>query len=112
MRSLSSRDDGVFGYLPNKAITLQLEFSSVNSLTKVRVLWTACIALFISAAVGLRWGAKISIALLPAPQRAFADAELLHSIWIKRSVFLFLTCAVCGILGIYYSLRASDASER
>lgn len=78
----------------------------------VRVLWSACIALFASAIVGLRWGAQISIALLPQPQRDIADAELLHSIWIKRSIFLLLLCAVCGVLGIYFSLRASDPRER
>lgn len=81
----------------------------MNFLTKTRVLWTACIALFISAVVGLRWGAQISIAMLPAPQRAYADAELLRSVWITRSVFLFILCAVCGLLGIYYSLRASES---
>lgn len=81
---------------------------AVNFLTRVRLLWTACIALFVSAVVGLRWGAQISIAMLPAPQRAFADAELLHSVWVTRSIFLFLVCAVCGVLGIYYSLRASE----
>lgn len=80
----------------------------MNFLTKTHVLWTACIALFISAVVGLRWGAKISIALLPASQRAYADAELLHSVWIARSIFLLILCAVCGLLGIYYSLRASE----
>ena len=84
----------------------------MNFLTRVRLLWTACIALFVSAVVGLRWGAQISIAMLPKPQRAFADAELLHSIWITRSIFLFLLSAICGLFGIYYSLRASDASER
>ena len=80
----------------------------MNFLTKVRLLWTACIALFVSAVVGLRWGAQISIALLPMPQRAYADAELLRSVWITRSIFLFILCAVCGLLGIYYSLRASE----
>jgi hypothetical protein len=80
----------------------------VNFLTKVRLLWTACIALFVSAVVGLRWGAQISIALLPRPERVYADAELLRSVWITRSIFLFILCAVCGLLGIYYSLRASE----
>lgn len=80
----------------------------MNFLTKVRLLWTACIALFVSAIVGLRWGAQISIALLPKPQRVYADAELLRSVWITRSIFLFILCAVCGLLGIYYSLRASE----
>lgn len=80
----------------------------MNFLTKVRLLWTACIALFVSAVVGLRWGAQISIALLPKPQRVYADAELLRSVWITRSIFLFILCAVCGLLGIYYSLRASE----
>ena len=84
----------------------------MKSIHTVRVLWTACIALFISALVGLRWGAQISIALLPPPQRIFADAELLHSIWIKRSIFLFLMCAGCGVLGVFFSLRAADVRER
>ena len=80
----------------------------MNFLTRVRLLWTASVALFVSAVVGLGWGAKISIALLPAAQRAAADAELLHSFWVTRSVFLFLLSAICGVLGIYYSLRASE----
>ena len=80
----------------------------MNFLTKVRLLWTACISLFISAVVGLRWGAQISIAMLPAAQREAADPTLLHSIWVARSIFLFLTSAICGLLGIYYSLRASE----
>ena len=80
----------------------------MNLLTKVRLLWTACIALFISAVVGLRWGAQISIAMLPATKRDAADPTLLHSIWVTRSIFLFLTSAICGLLGIYYSLRASE----
>ncbi|HWY68448.1 MAG TPA: hypothetical protein VNX88_07265 [Terriglobales bacterium] len=84
----------------------------MNSLARVRILWTACIALFVSAIVGLRWGAQISIAMLPKPQRAFADAELLHSVWITRSIFLFLASAVCGVFGVYYSLRASELSDR
>jgi hypothetical protein len=25
-----------------------------------------------------------------------------------RSIFLFLLCAVCGVLGVYFSVRASD----
>ena len=74
----------------------------------VRVFWSACVAFFIAAAIGLRWGAQISIALLPPSQRFYADADLLHSIWIKRSIFLFLLCAVCGVLGIYFSLRAAE----
>ena len=78
----------------------------------VRIFWSACVALFASALVGLRWGAQISIALLPQPQRAYADADLLHSVWIKRSIFLFILCALCGVLGIYFSLRAADARQR
>ena len=78
----------------------------------VRALWSACIALFVSAIVGLKWGAQISIALLPRVERGYADADLLHSIWIKRSIFLFLLCAICGLLGIYFSLRAADAQQR
>lgn len=74
----------------------------------VRVFWSACIVLFIAALVGLRWGAQISIALLSPPQRIYADPDLLHSIWIKRSIGLFLLCAFCGVMGIYFSLRASD----
>ena len=85
-----------------------LRFCAVNFLTKVRLLWTACIALFISAVVGLHWGAQISIAMLPAAQREYADPAVLHSVWITRSIFLFLLCAICGLLGIYYSLRASE----
>jgi hypothetical protein len=50
--------------------------------------------------------------MLPKPQRAFADAELLHSVWITRSIFLFLASAVCGVFGVYYSLRASELSDR
>jgi hypothetical protein len=83
----------------------------VKPLTATRIFWTACIALFISAVVGLRWGAQISIALLPAPLRSYADSDLLHNMWIKRSIFLFMLCAVCGVMGIYFSLRASDRSE-
>jgi len=81
---------------------------AVSFLTKVRLLWTACIALFISAVVGMRWGAQISIAMLPKPQRAFADAELLRILWVTRSIFLLILAAACGLLGIYYSLRASE----
>jgi hypothetical protein len=80
-------------------------------MTAVRIFWSACIALFLSAVVGLRWGAQISIALLPFPQRNYADRELLHGMWITRSIFLFLLCAVCGVLGIYFSLRASDRQQ-
>ena len=80
----------------------------MNSLNKARLLWIACVALFISAVVGLRWGAQISVAMVPAPQRAFADLEVLHSIWVTRSIFLFILCAVCGVVGIYFSLRASE----
>jgi len=80
----------------------------MNSLNKARLLWIACIALFISAVVGLRWGAKISVAMLPASQRPFADLEVLHSMWVARSIFLFIVCAICGLVGIYYSLRASE----
>lgn len=83
----------------------------MKPLTATRIFWTACIALFISAVVGLRWGAQISIALLPAQLRTYADSDLLHNMWIKRSIFLFMLCAVCGVLGIYFSLRASDRSE-
>ena len=78
----------------------------------VRVLWTSCIALFVSALVGLHWGAQISIALIPQPQRSYADADLLHAIWIKRSIFLFLLSAVCGALGIYFSVREAEARSR
>jgi hypothetical protein len=83
----------------------------VKPLTATRIFWTACIALFISAVVGLRWGAQISIALLPAQLRTYADSDLLHNMWIKRSIFLFMLCAICGVMGIYFSLRASDRSE-
>ena len=83
----------------------------MKPLTATRIFWTACIALFLSAVVGLRWGAQISIALLPAQLRTYADSDLLHNMWIKRSIFLFMLCAVCGVLGIYFSLRASDRSE-
>lgn len=77
----------------------------------VRLLWSTSVALFLAALVGLRWGAQISIALLPQ-QRPFADAELLHSVWIKRSILMLLLCALCGVLGIYVSLRASDARQK
>jgi len=83
----------------------------VKPITAVRVFWSACVALFLSAVVGLRWGAQISIALLPSPERSYADRELLRGIWVSRSIFLFLLCAVCGILGIYFSLRASDRQQ-
>ena len=83
----------------------------MKPLTATRIFWTACIALFISAVVGLRWGAQISIALLPAQMRTYADSDLLHNMWIKRSIFLFMLCAVCGVMGIYFSLRASDRGE-
>lgn len=83
----------------------------MKPLTATRIFWTACIALFISAVVGLRWGAQISIALLPAQLRSYADSDLLHNMWIKRSIFLFMLCAVCGVMGIYFSLWASDRSE-
>lgn len=84
----------------------------MNPIHGVRVFWSGCIALFVSALVGLRWGAQISIALLPPSQRLNADAELLHSVWIKRSIFFFLLCAACGVLGIYFSLKASDVHQR
>ncbi|HJX01380.1 MAG TPA: hypothetical protein VJ453_14500 [Terriglobales bacterium] len=84
----------------------------MNPLATVRILWAACIALFVSAVVGLRWGAQISIALLPTHQRASADAAVLHGVWITRSIFLFLLCAACGLLGIYFSVRAADVSRR
>jgi hypothetical protein len=74
----------------------------------VRLFWSTCIVLFIAALIGLRWGAQISIALLPPPQRLYADPDFLHSIWIKRSIGLFLLCAFCGVMGIYFSLRAAD----
>lgn len=83
----------------------------MKPLTATRIFWTACIALFISAVVGLRWGAQISIALLPEQLRTNADSDLLHNMWIKRSIFLFMLCALCGVLGIYFSLRASDKGE-
>ena len=83
----------------------------VKPIIAVRVLWPSCIALFLSALVGLHWGAQISIAMLPSQQRPYADAELLRSMWVSRSIFLFIMCAVCGVLGIYFSLRASDVSE-
>jgi len=81
-------------------------------MTAVRIFWPACIALFFSALLGLRWGAEISIAMLPPAQRPLVDAELLHSVWVSRSIFLFILCAVCGVLGIYFSLRAADVNER
>jgi hypothetical protein len=84
----------------------------VKSLTAVRILWSACAALFASALVGLRWGAQIAIAMLPSDQRAYADADLLHSIWIKRSIFLFVLCAVCGTFGIYLSIRTSEVQRK
>lgn len=78
----------------------------------VRLLWSACVLLFIAAIMGLRWGAQISLQLMPMPQRAFADAELLHSIWVKRSIAMLLLCAFCGVLGIYWSLRASEVEQK
>jgi hypothetical protein len=83
----------------------------VRPITAVRIFWSASIALFIAAIVGLRWGPQISISMLPPAQRVYADRELLHGIWISRSIFLFLMCAVCGVLGIYFSLRASDRQQ-
>ena len=83
----------------------------MNPIHGVRVFWSTCIALFVSALIGLRWGAQISIALLPPSQRFYADSELLHSIWVKRSIFLLLLCAACGVLGIYFSLKASDVHQ-
>jgi hypothetical protein len=80
----------------------------MNALTLVRILWTACIVLFLAGLAGLRWGTKLSIALLPPAQQLYADADLLHSEWIRRSIFLFLMSSVCGLLGIYFSARAAD----
>ena len=83
----------------------------MKPITAVRIFWPACIALFFSALVGLRWGAQITIAMLPPEQRPYADAELLHSMWVSRSIFLFIMCAICGVLGIYFSVRAADVNE-
>lgn len=78
----------------------------------VRISWSACVLLFAAGAIGLRWGAQISIALMPPLQRAYADADLLHGMWVNRSILLFVLSAVCGVLGIYFSLRASDVHQR
>jgi hypothetical protein len=78
----------------------------------VRLFWSACIVLFAAALVGLRWGAQISISLLPPPQHSYADPDLLHSIWIKRSIALLLLSALCGLMGIYFSLRAADIQQK
>jgi hypothetical protein len=84
----------------------------MKPLIRTRILWLACILLFAAAAIGLRWGAQISMALMPDSQRAYADAALLHGVWIKRSISLFVLSAACGVIGIYYSLKASDVRER
>jgi hypothetical protein len=77
-----------------------------------RIFSTACLLLFIAAVVGLRWGVKISIHLMQPAQRLRADTDLLRAIWINRSILLFVLCAVCGVLGIFFSLRASDVTQR
>jgi hypothetical protein len=84
----------------------------MTSLARARILWLACVLLFAAAAIGLRWGAQISIALMPSAQRVYADADLLHGMWVKRAISLFVLSAICGIAGIYYGLRASDARPR
>ncbi|HVH87409.1 MAG TPA: hypothetical protein VM912_11840 [Terriglobales bacterium] len=93
------------------ALSLGATISLVKPITAVRIFWSACVALFLSAVVGLRWGAQISIALLPSPERNYVDHDLLRSVWITRSIFLFLLCALCGVLGIYFSVRASDQRQ-
>ena len=77
----------------------------------VRISWWACVLLFAAGAIGLRWGAQISIALMPASQRAYADADLLHGMWVNRSILILVLSAVCGVLGIYFSLQASDVRQ-
>ncbi len=77
-----------------------------------RIFFTACLLLFVAAVVGLRWGVQISMDLLPTAERIRVDIDLLRAIWIKRSISLFVLCAVCGVLGIFFSLRASEVRQR
>ena len=84
----------------------------MKPIAAVRICWLFCVLLFVAAAVGLRWGAQISIAFMPASQRVYADADLLHGMWVNRCILLFVLSAICGVLGIYYSLQASDARSR
>ena len=84
----------------------------MKPIAAVRICWLFCVLLFIAAAVGLRWGVQISIALMPQSQRVYADAALLHGMWVNRSILLFVLSAVCGVLGIYFSLQASDVRQR
>ena len=84
----------------------------MSLLVAARTLWVLSITMFAAALVGLRWGVQISVRLMPAAQRQFADPELLHSVWVSRSAFFFVICAFCGLMGIYCSLRASEANHR
>jgi hypothetical protein len=77
-----------------------------------RMFSTACLLLFIAGVVGLRWGVRISLSLMQPAQRLRADTDLLHATWINRSILLFVLCAICGVLGIFFSLRASDVTDR
>lgn len=80
--------------------------------TGARVFSAACLLLFIAAVVGLRWGVRISMDLMPPAERVRADLDLLRANWITRSISLFVLSAVCGVLGIFFSLRASDVPRR
>lgn len=84
----------------------------MKPIAAVRICWLFCVLLFVAAAVGLRWGAQISIALMPQAQRVYADSALLHGMWINRCVLLLVLSAICGVLGIYFSLQASDVRQR
>jgi hypothetical protein len=83
----------------------------MRPLAAARFLWFACALLFASGIVGLKWGVQLSVVRMPAALRATADIEALHGAWIGRSVGMFLLAAICGIAGIYYSIRASDLAE-
>jgi hypothetical protein len=50
--------------------------------------------------------------LMPPAERVRADLDLLRANWITRSISLFVLSAVCGVLGIFFSLRASDVPRR
>lgn len=84
----------------------------MKPIAAVRTCWLFCVLLFIAAAVGLRWGTQISIALMPQSHRLYVDPALLHGMWINRSILLFVLSAICGVLGIYFSLQASDVRQR
>lgn len=93
-------------------LSLFIQSLSMKPIVGVWIFWIASIALFIAAVVGLRWGVQISIALLPLPQRSYADADMLKGVWRSRGVLLLLVSAACGIIGIFFSLQASGRKKR